>query len=86
MTLTDNLPAGYTWTLGGADAADCSINTAPNPDVLSCNFGTLADDETRTITLSAPTTGGELRRHPEHGERRRDQRACRRHRQQLGPG
>jgi uncharacterized repeat protein (TIGR01451 family)/fimbrial isopeptide formation D2 family protein len=58
VTLTDNLPAGYTWTLGGADAADCSINTVPNPDVLSCNFGTLADDETRTITLSAPTTGG----------------------------
>jgi uncharacterized repeat protein (TIGR01451 family) len=58
VTLTDNLPAGYTWTLGGADADDCSINTAPNPDVLSCNFGTLADDETRTITLSAPTTGG----------------------------
>ena len=58
VTLTDNLPAGYTWTLGGADAADCSINTAPNPDVLSCNFGTLADDATRTITLSAPTAGG----------------------------
>ncbi len=56
VTLTDNLPAGYTWTLGGADADDCSINTAPNPDVLSCNFGTLADDETRTITLSAPTS------------------------------
>ena len=58
VTLTDNLPAGYTWTLGGANAGDCSINTAPNPDVLSCNFGTLADDATRTITLSAPTTGG----------------------------
>ena len=56
VTLTDNLPAGYTWTLGGADALDCSINTVPNPDVLSCNFGTLADDETRTITLSAPTS------------------------------
>ena len=57
MTLTDNLPAGYVWTLGGADAASCSINTAPSPDVLSCNFGTLGDDGTRTITLSAPTTG-----------------------------
>jgi uncharacterized repeat protein (TIGR01451 family) len=57
VTLTDNLPAGYVWTLGGADAASCSIDTAPAPDVLSCNFGTLADDATRTITLSAPTTG-----------------------------
>ncbi len=57
VTLKDDLPAGYTWTLGGADADDCAINTGPNPDVLSCTFGTLADDETRTITLSAPTTG-----------------------------
>ena len=57
VTLTDNLPAGYTWTLGGANAASCSIDTAPSPDVLSCNFDTLADDATRTITLSAPTSG-----------------------------
>ena len=57
VTLTDNLPAGYTWTLGGADAADCSINTVPNPDVLSCNFGTMAPGESRTVTLTAPTTG-----------------------------
>jgi uncharacterized repeat protein (TIGR01451 family)/fimbrial isopeptide formation D2 family protein len=57
VTLTDNLPAGYTWTLGGADTDDCSINTVPSPDVLSCDFGTLEDDDTRTITLSAPTTG-----------------------------
>ena len=57
VTLTDNLPAGYTWSVGGADAADCAINTAPDPDVLSCNFGTLLDDETRTITLSALTSG-----------------------------
>ena len=57
VTLTDNLPAGYVWTLGGADAASCSINTAPSPDVLSCNFGSIGDDGTRTITLSAPTTG-----------------------------
>jgi len=57
VTLTDNLPAGYTWTLGGADAAACSINTGPNPDVLSCNFGTMAPGASRTVTLTAPTTG-----------------------------
>ena len=57
VTLTDNLPAGYTWTLGGANAADCSINTVPNPDVLSCNFGDLAPGASRTITLTAPTSG-----------------------------
>lgn len=55
--LTDDLPAGYVWTLGGADADDCSIDTAANPDRLSCSFGTLADDESRTITLSTLTTG-----------------------------
>ncbi|MFL5725157.1 MAG: isopeptide-forming domain-containing fimbrial protein [Chloroflexota bacterium] len=57
VTLTDNLPVGYTWSLGGADAASCSINTAPNPDVLSCNFGTLAAGATRTITLTTLTSG-----------------------------
>ena len=51
----DNLPAGFTWSLGGPDAASCSINTVPNPDVLSCNFGTLNAGQSRTVTLSAPT-------------------------------
>ena len=57
VTLVDNLPAGYAWTLGGSDAAACQINTVPNPDVLSCNFGDLAPGASRTITLTAPTTG-----------------------------
>ena len=57
VTLSDNLPAGYTWSVGGADGGSCSINTAPNPDVLSCAFGPLASGETRTITLTAPTSG-----------------------------
>lgn len=57
VTLSDPLRAGYTWTLGGPDMAACSIDTAPNPDLLSCSFGTLASGATRTITLSAPTTG-----------------------------
>jgi uncharacterized repeat protein (TIGR01451 family) len=57
VTLTDSLPAGYTWSLGGANAASCSINTVPNPDVLSCNFGDLAAGASRTITLTTPTTG-----------------------------
>ena len=56
VTLNDPLPAGYTWTLGGADKASCSIDTAPNPDVLSCDFGTMTPG-TRTVTLTAPTTG-----------------------------
>ena len=59
VTLEDDLPAGYTWTLGGADAAACAIDTSATPDLLECDFGTLADGDTRTITLSAPTTGGD---------------------------
>jgi uncharacterized repeat protein (TIGR01451 family)/fimbrial isopeptide formation D2 family protein len=57
VTLSDNLPAGYTWSVGGADGASCSINTAPNPDVLSCTFGTMASGATKTITLTALTSG-----------------------------
>ena len=55
VSLVDNLPAGFTWTLGGPDMASCSINTVPNPDVLSCTFGTLNAGQSRTVTLSAPT-------------------------------
>ena len=71
VTLTDNLPAGYTWTLGGANAGDCSINTAPSPDVLSCNFGTLADDADPDDHAQCAHHGRELRRHPEHSPRSR---------------
>jgi uncharacterized repeat protein (TIGR01451 family) len=54
VTLNDTLPAG-TWTLGGANAAQCSIAAG----VLSCNFGTMANGSTRTVTLSRATTGGD---------------------------
>jgi len=57
VTLTDPLPAGYVWTLGGTDKSFCSINTVPSPDLLSCNFGDLAPGQSRSITLTAPTTG-----------------------------
>jgi uncharacterized repeat protein (TIGR01451 family) len=57
VTLTDNLPAGYVWAVGGPDGAACSINTAPSPDVLTCTFGTLAASATRTVTLTAQTSG-----------------------------
>jgi uncharacterized repeat protein (TIGR01451 family) len=51
VTLTDQLPAG-SWTLGGANAADCSIN---GTNLLTCDFGDLADDASRTITVSKTT-------------------------------
>jgi uncharacterized repeat protein (TIGR01451 family) len=54
VTVSDTLPSG-TWTLGGANAASCSITTG----VLSCNFGTMTNGSTRTVTLSRATTSGD---------------------------
>ncbi len=64
VTLTDVLPSGFTWTVGGADIGDCSAgggalsagDTVAGGATLTCNFGPLAADETKTITLSAITT------------------------------
>ncbi|MBA2768606.1 MAG: DUF11 domain-containing protein, partial [Sporichthyaceae bacterium] len=50
VTLTDTLPAG-TWTIGGPSAASCSITSG----TLNCNFGTIANGTTRTVTLSRTT-------------------------------
>src|SRR5205814_7884093 len=54
VTAHDTLPSG-TWTLGGANAADCSITAG----VLNCSFGTLTSGATRTITLSRATTAAD---------------------------
>lgn len=51
VTLTDTLPAGFAWTLGGPDAGDCSIASG----TLSCNFGTIPFPGSQTVTLTAPT-------------------------------
>jgi uncharacterized repeat protein (TIGR01451 family) len=48
VTLTDTLPAGITWTVGGADAGACSIDSG----VLTCDFGTLSPSDSRHITLT----------------------------------
>jgi uncharacterized repeat protein (TIGR01451 family)/fimbrial isopeptide formation D2 family protein len=52
VTLEDQLD-GSGWTLGGADAGDCSIDGS---NVLACNFGDLAEGESRTFTVSRETT------------------------------
>ena len=57
VVLSDALPVGYTWTAGGADGASCSINTVPSPDVLTCTFATIAASASKTVTLTAPTSG-----------------------------
>ena len=59
VTLSDQLPAG-TWTLGGPNAGDCSIDGS---NLLTCDFGDLANGASRTISLSRETTAedcGEL--------------------------
>ncbi|OGH03139.1 MAG: hypothetical protein A2798_01780 [Candidatus Levybacteria bacterium RIFCSPHIGHO2_01_FULL_37_17] len=53
VVLTDQLPVG-SWTLGGADAASCSINGS---NLLTCNFGDMPKGQTKTITVSQDTTG-----------------------------
>lgn len=51
------LPAGLTWTVGGANAADClPASPIAGGTTLTCDFGTLAQGATATITLTAPTT------------------------------
>ncbi len=67
VVVTDNLPTGYTWTVGGPDGSACSINTAPDPDVLTCNYASIAAGASKTITLTAPDQRSGLRSHPEHG-------------------
>ena len=52
VTLSDPLPAG-SWTLGGADAAACSIDGS---NQLTCDFGDVANAGTKTITLTRTTT------------------------------
>ena len=46
VTLNDPLPAGLTWS---ENSADCSITA----NVLSCTFGDMLKDATKTVTLSA---------------------------------
>ena len=47
-TLTDTLPGGVVWT---QDNEDCSIDAG----ILTCDFGDLAPEATRTIHVSGPT-------------------------------
>ena len=57
VVVTDNLPAGYVWAAGGANGASCTINTASNPDVLTCTFASIAAGASKTVSLTAPTSG-----------------------------
>ena len=54
VKLSDPLPAGLTWTVGGTNAADCVDPVVGN--IVDCSFGDLAAGQSRTITLTATTS------------------------------
>src|SRR5439155_1413824 len=59
VTLTDTVPGAVAapgWTVGGANAASCAPNPVAGGALLTCNFGTVAAGQSRTITLTATTT------------------------------
>src|SRR5437867_854797 len=59
VTLTDTVPnsvAAPGWAVGGANAASCAPNPVAGGTLLTCNFGTVAAGQSRTITLTATTT------------------------------
>ena len=55
VVLVNTLPPGLAWSLGGVDASACNMSpTAENE--LTCDFGDLALDESRTIEVWADST------------------------------
>jgi uncharacterized repeat protein (TIGR01451 family) len=54
VTLTDLNETQHTWTVTGADAADCgSLPLSIDPgETLSCDFGDVANGDSREITIS----------------------------------
>lgn len=57
VLLSDDLPDGIDWAVGGVDAASCDItpDVGTTGQVLTCDFGTLAPSATRTVTVSGAT-------------------------------
>jgi uncharacterized repeat protein (TIGR01451 family)/fimbrial isopeptide formation D2 family protein len=61
-TLTDQLPTGFSWTVGGTNAGDCTVggmaimNPVAGGTTITCSFGDLTAGQSKTITLTAPTT------------------------------
>ena len=53
VTVSDNLPAGLTWT-ENPDNAQCSITG----NVLSCNFGSMAASTSKSVTITATAVAG----------------------------
>ena len=59
VVLTDLLPAGLTWTVGGTNSANClPASPVAGGTTLTCSFGTMAPQSTKSITLTATTSAG----------------------------
>ena len=72
VVLTDTLPAGLTWTVGGSDAGSCSpASPVAGGTTLTCSFGTMAPGATKAITLAATTSTRQLPGHHQYGRRER---------------
>ena len=60
VILTDTVPTGFTWTVGGANIGSCKVGattltagaTVNGGQTITCNFGALSANQTRVITLS----------------------------------
>ena len=63
VSATDNLPAGIVWTAdsptGDTTGVSCSINTAPNPDVLTCTDASMAAGDSFTVHIHGTTDAGD---------------------------
>ncbi len=59
VTLTDNLPVGsggLNWSEASDPSNSCTVSALPaQPQVLGCNFGSLAAGASRTVSVTTPT-------------------------------
>ena len=52
VVLTDLNDTGHDWVVSGTDAAACADVTVADGETLSCDFGTVPNGESRTVTIT----------------------------------
>ncbi|MGH2357195.1 MAG: SpaA isopeptide-forming pilin-related protein [Candidatus Limnocylindria bacterium] len=52
VVLTDLNDTGHDWTVSGADAGACADTTVAHGETLTCDFGTVPNGESRTVTIT----------------------------------
>ncbi len=52
VVLTDLNDTGHAWTVTGADAGACDDTSVADGETLRCDFGTVANGESRTVTIT----------------------------------